>query len=121
MRFTVKAKLFAAFGFVILLMAGMVGLGISSLGALNASLEDVLNGAAPRVQRSQAAETDMALLVRAEKNLLSATDQSRVSLYVTEMEQRRQAMAQSLDEGFQRGRQQHHVGNAGEKPMVLYD
>ncbi|MBU8543562.1 MULTISPECIES: methyl-accepting chemotaxis protein [Roseomonadaceae] len=100
MRITVKAKLFAAFGFVILLMAGMVGLGISSLGALNTTLEDVLNGAVPRVQRSQTVQTDMALLVRAEKNLLVSTDRATIDQFAGEMDQRRQALTQSMDDAI---------------------
>ena len=100
MRITVKAKLFAAFGFVILLMAGMVGLGISSLGTLNETMENVLNGAVPRVQRSMTAQTDMALLVRAEKNLIVSTDRATIDQFGAQMDQRRQALTQSMDDAI---------------------
>ncbi len=100
MRLTVKAKLFSAFGFVILLMASMVGLGISSLTSLNDTLEDVLNGAVPRVQLSQTIQTDMALLVRTEKNMLLSTSPAAVEQFGTEMDQRRQALLQTFDEAI---------------------
>ncbi len=106
MRITVKAKLFATFGFILLLLAGMAGLGYSSLNATTTSYEDVLNGAVSRVQRAQTAQTDMALLVRAEKNMVMSTDRAAVDRFGTEVDQRRQALMQALEQGVQRASEQ---------------
>src|SRR5690606_16337119 len=48
MRFTIKLKLFLAFGFIMAMLAGTAGYGIVSLGGLNATLGDVLTGPATR-------------------------------------------------------------------------
>ncbi|NGM20721.1 HAMP domain-containing protein [Roseomonas stagni] len=106
MRITVKAKLFAAFGFILLLMAGMVGLGYSGMSSLTNNYEGVLDGAAARVQRSQVAQTDLALLVRAEKNMILSTDRAAVDRFGGEMDQRRQALMQSLDDAIARASEQ---------------
>ncbi|MBU8543561.1 methyl-accepting chemotaxis protein [Roseomonas sp. CGMCC 1.13459] len=100
MRITVKAKLFAAFGLVLLLMAGMGGLGIASLGRLDAELEGVLDGPVPRVQRAMNAKIEMGLLVQAEKNMLVAGGRGAAEQFVTEMEQRQQAMLRAMDDAL---------------------
>ena len=97
MRITIKAKLAAAFGFVILLMAGMAMLGISSLGTLNATLERTLDGPVVRAERSQAIRSELALLVRTEKNLILASEPAAIAQYEAEMLPQRQALAALID------------------------
>ncbi|MGX9966830.1 methyl-accepting chemotaxis protein [Roseomonas sp. F4] len=100
MRITVKAKLFAAFSFVLLLMAGMGALGINSLGALDAELEEVLDGPVPRVQRAMAAQIELGLLVQAEKNMLVGAGRGAADQFVAEMQQRQQVMLRALDDAL---------------------
>ena len=102
MRITVKTKLFASFGCVILLMAGMVGFGIAGLGSVSQTYEGVLDDAVPRIQRSYAAQTDLALLVRAEKNVIVAPTRAQSDQFVAEMEQRRQALMATIESGISR-------------------
>jgi methyl-accepting chemotaxis protein len=98
MRITIKTKLFAAFGFIILLMGGMVALGVFGLGTINTTLEGIVNGPAVRLERSLNLRGDVTLLVRAEKNLiLTAADRAAVERFEGEMLQRRQAVIGAMD------------------------
>ncbi|MBK1656665.1 methyl-accepting chemotaxis protein [Paracraurococcus ruber] len=107
MRITIKTKLFAAFGAIILLLAGMAALGISSLANLDGKLEYILDSPVPRVERSLIATTDMVLLVRAEKNtILSQGDRSSVERFEQEMLQRRDALLAAMDTGIARASEQ---------------
>ena len=97
MRATIKAKLFAAFGFLLLMIAGMVGLGLFKLASITANYEGALDGPVTRVQRALTLQSDSLLLVRAEKNMVLANDRAAVDRAATEMDQRRQALLQAFD------------------------
>ena len=97
MRATIKAKLFAAFGFLLLIIAAMVGLGLFKLASITANYEDALDGPVTRVQRALTLQSDSLLLVRSEKNMVLAHDRAAVERAATEMDQRRQALVQSFD------------------------
>jgi methyl-accepting chemotaxis protein len=99
MRITVKAKLFAAFGFVILLLAGMVVLGNREIGTIAEEYEAALDGEVARLERSQAVKIDIALLVRAQQDMVMTSDLAAVERHAAEVEQQRQAVAQALDAG----------------------
>ena len=92
MRITVKTKLFASFGGVIMLMIGMVAFGLNGLASVGDTYTGVLDDAVPRIQRAQTAQSDLALLVRAEKNVIVAPTRAQSDQFVAEMEQRRQAL-----------------------------
>ncbi len=97
MRITIKAKLFAAFGFVILLLVAASLLAVREMGSLTATYEGVLSGPSARMQRSQEAKLDFALLVRAEKNMIVVTTPADIDRFYAEVQQRRNDLAQSLD------------------------
>ncbi|WP_203069895.1 methyl-accepting chemotaxis protein [Falsiroseomonas ponticola] len=97
MRITVRTKLFAAFGCVILLMAGMAAFGVTGLASVGRTYETVLEDAVPRIQRAQTVQSELALLVRAEKNVIVAPTRAQSDQFVAEMEQRRQALLAAID------------------------
>ncbi|WP_426126495.1 methyl-accepting chemotaxis protein [Pararhizobium sp. PWRC1-1] len=75
MRFTIKFKLAIAFGFVITLLLGTAGYGILSLGNLNLTVEDVLQGPAERLKLAQQINIYQLQAIRQQKNLLAATSE----------------------------------------------
>jgi methyl-accepting chemotaxis protein len=97
MRITVKAKLFAAFGTLILLLALMTALGVREMDSVTNAYEQLLDGPAERVQLSQDMRLDFALLVRAEKNMILATSQAEIERQYAEVQQQRAELAQALD------------------------
>ncbi|MDK2747491.1 MAG: methyl-accepting chemotaxis protein [Brevundimonas sp.] len=99
MRFTIKAKLAAGFGMMIILLVGIAGLGIYSLGNLNSAIEDVIAGPAKRLEISQQANVRLLEAIRAEKNLiLSATADGRAT-QITAGAEARESMAELLATG----------------------
>ncbi len=99
MRFTIKAKLAAGFGVMILLLVGIAGLGIYSLGNLNQAITEVIGGPAKRLENSQQANIRLLESVRAEKNLILSTTTEEMSRHVASGEQSREAMAELLATG----------------------
>ena len=97
MRVTIKAKLLGAFGLVIALLIMMGVVGVSNLHGLDMSVKQLLDGPVARMVRAQDAETDMALLVRAEKNLVLAATREAVDRAENELLQSRQALAAKLE------------------------
>ncbi|MBC9207463.1 MCP four helix bundle domain-containing protein, partial [Roseomonas aerophila] len=94
MRLTIKAKLAAAFGTIILLASGAAGLGIHQLSTFNDQVEDAMEGPVQRVQIARDVFNAMLMVVRAEKNLLLAdTPDAMAAMDRQIVEQRAQALA----------------------------
>ncbi|PDS99224.1 chemotaxis protein, partial [Rhizobium chutanense] len=74
MRITIKLKLAAAFGFVILLLVGSAVYGIISLSSLNDAVGDLVAGPAKRLELALEAQTAELDAVRWQKNALLETD-----------------------------------------------
>jgi methyl-accepting chemotaxis protein len=72
MRASIKLKLAAAFGFVILMLAATATYGLISLSSLNDTLEDVLQGPALRLKLAQSLNNEQLQQIRQQKNLLLA-------------------------------------------------
>ncbi|NYJ12860.1 methyl-accepting chemotaxis protein [Rhizobium leguminosarum] len=70
MRITIKLKLAAAFGFVILLLVGSAVYGIISLSSLNDAVGDLVSGPAKRLELALEAKTAELNAVRWQKNAL---------------------------------------------------
>ncbi|EJZ18383.1 methyl-accepting chemotaxis protein [Rhizobium sp. Pop5] len=70
MRITIKLKLAAAFGFVILLLVGSAAYGILSLGSLNDALGNLVSGPAKRLELALEAKAAELNAVRWQKNAL---------------------------------------------------
>ncbi|WHO74298.1 methyl-accepting chemotaxis protein [Rhizobium sp. BT03] len=74
MRITIKLKLAAAFGFVILLLVGSAVYGILSLGSLNDAVGNLVAGPAKRLELALEAKTAELNAVRWQKNALLEMD-----------------------------------------------
>ncbi|PDS32815.1 methyl-accepting chemotaxis protein [Rhizobium phaseoli] len=74
MRITIKLKLAAAFGFVILLLVGSAVYGIFSLSSLNDAVSDLISGPAKRLELALEAQTAELDAVRWQKNALLEMD-----------------------------------------------
>ena len=82
MRFTIKLKLFLTFGFMLAVLVGTAAYGIMSLGSLNATLSDVLNGPAERLKLAQTLSNLQLQQIRQQKNMLSATNATEANRYI---------------------------------------
>ncbi|NYT33820.1 methyl-accepting chemotaxis protein [Rhizobium sp. WYCCWR 11128] len=74
MRITIKLKLAAAFGFVILLLVGSAVYGIISLSSLNNAVGNLVSGPAKRLELALEAKTAELNAVRWQKNALLEMD-----------------------------------------------
>jgi methyl-accepting chemotaxis protein len=99
MRFTIKAKLAAGFGMMILLLVGVAGLGIYSLGNLNSAISDVIAGPAKRLELSQQANVRLLEAVRAEKNLILSTSAEITQRQIAAGSEARESMTELLAKG----------------------
>ena len=82
MRFTIKLKLFLAFGFIMAILAGTAGYGIVNLGALNDTLGHVITGPAARLSLAQELNILQLQQIRQQKNMLSATSTAETNKYI---------------------------------------
>src|SRR5882724_7584740 len=102
MRATIKLKLTITFAVIIALAATMAWLGISNLGTLNASLDNLVNGAARRLQTAVEAESNVLRIVRAEKNMLLAEKPEQINAFDAEIGKLRTQLVAHLEkwQGF---------------------
>lgn len=96
MRFTIKLKLAIAFGFVIILLLGTAGYGIISLGTLNQTVADVLQGPAARLKLAQQINIYQLQAIRQQKNLLAATTEKESADARTKGDQNRKLFDETL-------------------------
>jgi methyl-accepting chemotaxis protein len=82
MRFTIKLKLFLAFGFIMAMLAGTAGYGVLSLGGLNATLGDVLTGPATRLRLAQELNVLQLQQIRQQKNMLTSASNVETNKYI---------------------------------------
>jgi methyl-accepting chemotaxis protein len=99
MRFTIKAKLAAGFGMMIILLIGVAGLGVYSLGNLNQEITDVIAGPAKRLENSQQGKIRLLESVRAEKNMILATGAEEITRYDAAADEARASMREMLQTG----------------------
>jgi methyl-accepting chemotaxis protein len=102
MRATIKLKLAVTFAVIIALSATMAWLGISSLGTLNTSLDNLVNGNARRLQAAVESESNVLRIVRAEKNMLLAEKPEQITAFDAEIGTLRTQLLGRLDrwQGF---------------------
>ena len=89
MRVTIKLKLAITFIVIVGLAAAMAGLAVSSLGNINASMDDMLKGPVQRVQMAGELQTNLLLIVRAEKNMILADAPEMIRRYDEEVTKER--------------------------------
>ncbi|MCM2477853.1 HAMP domain-containing protein, partial [Rhizobium sp. CG5] len=84
MRFTIKLKLALAFGLIIILLGGIAGYGVLSLGSLNDTVNDMVSGPAKRLEYALQSNIEMLTAVRAQKNMILATSVQQVKDFSAE-------------------------------------
>lgn len=72
MRITVKLKLAAAFGAIIVLSGVTAGLGISNLQSLNAAIDNLLKGPVARLEAANQLYDILVAVSRAERSELAS-------------------------------------------------
>ncbi|MBI1207978.1 MAG: HAMP domain-containing protein [Azospirillum sp.] len=89
MRFTIKARLIAAFAVVLLLTAASAYLGVVNLGAANSHLDAVVAGPAERQKLALEISGELSMLARLEKNAILDTDSQRIQAYTDTLQRTR--------------------------------
>ncbi|MBB4349194.1 MULTISPECIES: methyl-accepting chemotaxis protein [Rhizobiaceae] len=97
MRASIKLKLASAFGFIIMMLIVTAGYGIFSLGNLNDTLEQVIQGPATRLKLTQTLNAEQLQQLRQQKNLLLASTHADMQRYIESNDAARKA----YDESFQ--------------------
>jgi methyl-accepting chemotaxis protein len=126
MRITIKSKLGLAFAAVIALSAITAGVGISSLGSVNAAVDELLQGPVQRVALANLVYTNLLAVSRAERSVLAASTPEMARHYDEEIVDGRktlQAHMEQLDAiASTAGKQKLAVFKAGwEKYVPLQD
>ena len=96
MRATIKLKLASAFAFVIVLLIGTASYGVYSLGTLNQTLSDVLDGPVDRLKLAQQIDIYDLQAIRQQKNLLAATTEDEATNARTKGDTSRALLDQTL-------------------------
>jgi len=99
MRFTIKAKLAVGFGMMIILLVGVAGLGIYSLGNLNQAITDVIAGPAKRLENSLNANVSLLRILDAQNNVMLAETPAQQNSYVAAGDKARREMEEFLSSG----------------------
>jgi len=100
MRATIKAKLAATFAAVILLLAVVIGVGISKMGTLNTAISDVIAGPAKSLDIALTIDGEAGRVVRNEKNMATTTDGVATKNFDERMMTQRKHVDQLLTEGM---------------------
>jgi len=103
MRLTIKLKLGLAFGAVIALSAMMAVLGISSLTALNTTMEDLLTGPVQRGLWDEELHRRLLAIVHVEKELVMADTPQQAAAYNQELQEQREQFNALADKIYARG------------------
>lgn len=79
MRFTIKLKLAAAFGAILLLLSGIVGYSIMSLSTINQTVGEIVDGPAKRLELTQTLAIESLSAIRAQKNIILADTEEQIA------------------------------------------
>lgn len=111
MRISIKMKLAAAFGLIILLLVGATAFAINGLGQLNQNISGILDGPIARQKLGQELSEALGDLVRGEKNMVMMMTDQDVQRQTAAVEQRRQTVTALRDKIH---------ASAGEKEKVAF-
>ncbi|MBP2559434.1 methyl-accepting chemotaxis protein [Neorhizobium galegae] len=98
MRFTIKAKLVLAFGFLVSMLVGTAGYGIYSLGAAHEAMTYVTEVAATRLDKIQQMNILSLNRIRAQKNMLLATSPQEIEKFYVDGDKLEAQFATLLNE-----------------------
>jgi methyl-accepting chemotaxis protein len=96
MHASIKLKLASAFGFIIIMLLATAAYGILSLGNLNDTLENVLQGPALRLKLAQNLNNEQLQQIRQQKNLLLAANPGEMQGYIAKGDEARRAFDETL-------------------------
>lgn len=82
MRFTIKMKLALAFGFLILMLAGIAGYGTYNLGLAKDAMDEVVEGTVARLDKTHQINALSISTVRAQKNVILATTPQEIQKHI---------------------------------------
>jgi methyl-accepting chemotaxis protein len=99
MRFTIKAKLIATFGFLIVAIGVLVGVSLTHLSSLNTGIHHVLAGPVAQLSRAQSIETEFSGYVRRQRGMLLSEDPNVAREMSSENVQARANLDQLLAQG----------------------
>ncbi|UDF30674.1 UNVERIFIED_ORG: methyl-accepting chemotaxis protein [Roseateles sp. XES5] len=109
MRFTIKLKLFLTFGFMLAVLVGTATYGIISLGGLNTTLSDVLNGPAERLKLAQMLNNFQLQQIRQQKNMLAATNATETNRYIGLSDEARKEFDAAFEQVLEKATEQGKV------------
>jgi methyl-accepting chemotaxis protein len=95
-RLTIKVKLAAAFGGLILLLAGMSLFSINSLATTNSEMNALVSGPTARLKAAQQLNIHLLNVVRTEKNLIAADSPQQIKAFESKIDEDRQAFEDLL-------------------------
>ena len=101
MRFTIKFKLAAAFGLIVVLLVGIAIYGMINLGSFNQTITDIVKGPVERLKLAQQVSIDISDGVAAQKSLLLAATPTEIETYVNELNASRQDFDTTVMQGEQ--------------------
>ncbi len=81
MRATIKAKLAATFAAVVILLAVVIGVGVSKMGILNTAISDVIAGPARRLSIAQEVDAQRSQALADQQALVLNTDPAMIQTY----------------------------------------
>ncbi|CDZ28932.1 methyl-accepting chemotaxis protein [Neorhizobium galegae] len=96
MHASIKLKLASAFGFIIIMLLATATYGIFSLGSLNDTLENVLQGPALRLKLAQNLNNEQLQQIRQQKNLLLAANPGEMQGYIAKGDEARRVFDETL-------------------------
>ncbi len=99
MRATIKLKLGLSFAAVIVLSAITAGIGITSLGSLDTTIGEMVQGPVQRLQLVEEVSTDLLQAIRAQKNLILASTKEEIERYDRQITEIRPQVTERLDKG----------------------
>ena len=124
MRFTIKAKLVLAFTLIIVFMGGMATYAINSLANSKATLDEVVEQYAKRLQNVQQLNIVSLQLVRAQKNLILAKTPEEVQRFVQAGDESRkdfETIRQQMESTAAADRKPYWIGLRGAMEKVEKD
>lgn len=98
MRFTIKAKLALAFGFLIVMLAGTAGYGIHSLGVAKGAMDEVVDGTVARLDKMHELNALSLSVVRSQKNTVLSTTPDEMQRHIAASDDLRRQYHAIFDE-----------------------
>lgn len=110
MRFTIKAKLAAAFAAIVVLLLVTAGYGIVSLRSINDAVTQLIEGPVQGQELALRAHADELEVIHQQKNALLSNNQTEMARYYAEANKALQALGKNIDDAMP-------IASDAEKPV----